>query len=69
MKSEERDLRQRTKEFGLQIVRVFLGYRKRLKRKCWANKSCDLEHRSERITGKRIARGVAPSLSRNAAIR
>jgi hypothetical protein len=56
MQSEENDLRQRTKEFALQIVRMFSRLPKTTEAQVLDNRPCDLAHRSEQTTAKPIAR-------------
>ena len=56
--ANEKDLRQRTKEFALQIIRLFSEFPKTTEAQYSANRSCDLAHRSERTTGKRIVLAV-----------
>jgi hypothetical protein len=67
MQSKESDLRQRTKEFALQIVWMFSGLPKTTEAQVLGKRALRSAHQSEQTTAKHIARVVNPSSSPNAA--
>jgi hypothetical protein len=69
MPKEKNDLRDRTKDFALRIMRMFSSLPKQLKHKRLVSRRCDLARPLGPIIAKRIAAEAKPNLSPSVAIR